>query len=132
MRFPNWLHIEGDQTFRGDCPTEQMEQITLIRRIRDRWPQTFGAVVVHVKNEGKRTHGQYAFAKAEGLTAGAPDIFIPGNPSILIELKRRDHTKSKWQEGQLGYLEAAHKLGACVCVALGADAAMTWLEGLHK
>jgi len=47
-------------------------------------------------------------------------------------MKRQDHTKSKWQPGQLEYLEAAHYAGAFVCVALGWEAAMEavedWLE----
>lgn len=133
MRFPPWLQVFGDQSHRDkNCPKEQLEQITFISRLRRQYPDTLGALAVHVKNEGKRTHGQVMFAKAEGLTKGAPDIIIPTSPPMLIEIKRRDHTASRWQDGQLDYLEAAHKLGAFACVALGADAAMEavqqWLE----
>ena len=62
--------------------------------------------------------------RIEGMVAGAPDIIIPGNPTFVCELKRLDHTKCRFQYGQLEYLEAAHKAGAFVCVALGYQAAL--------
>ena len=37
---------------------------------------------------------------------------------------RKNHTKSVWQEGQVEYLVASHKLGAFSCVALGHKAAI--------
>lgn len=67
---------------------------------------------------------QVAKQKSEGMTKGTPDIVIPGRRTFLCELKRRDHTKSTWQDGQQEYLLAAQKQGAFVCVALGVDAAM--------
>ena len=67
---------------------------------------------------------QAARHKAEGMTKGAPDVMIPGNPAFVCEIKRRDHTKSRWQDGQEDYLVTAKELGAFVCVALGADAAV--------
>lgn len=136
MRFPDWLDVRGDTTYRGPCPLEQMEQITLVNRVRSKWPDTLGKVLVHVRNEGKRTRGQAHYHKAEGMTSGACDVFIPGCPALLIELKRRDHTKSRWQPDQLEYMEAAQVMGAFVCVALGADAAMRaiadWRELLYN
>ena len=124
MKFPDWLRVYGDQSWRGDCPTESAEQVTFINRLRTRWPDTLGRVVVHVKNESKRHAWQAQRDKAAGMTAGAADIVVPGCVTLLIELKRRDHTKSKFQPGQVEYLQAAHDMGAFVCVALGADAAM--------
>ena len=128
MKFPPHLTIHGDPTYRGPCPTENAEQVTAFARMRRQWPDTIGRLAVHVRNEGKRTAGQAWHQKAEGMTAGAPDIIIPGAPALVIELKRRDHTQSKWQPGQLEYLEAAHKAGAVVCVALGADAVIEAIE----
>lgn len=49
---------------------------------------------------------------------------IVGNPTFVCELKRQDHTKSKWQDGQLEFLEASQKRGAFVCVAFGYLAAL--------
>jgi hypothetical protein len=66
---------------------------------------------------------QSAHQKAEGMTSGACDIVIPGNPSFVCELKRRDHTQSVWQKDQEQYLRTAQQLGSFACVALGADAA---------
>lgn len=128
MKWPEWLKVYGDQTYRGECPTETAEQVTLFARMRKRWPDTIGRLAVHVRNEGKRTPGQTWHQKAEGMTPGAPDVIVPGAPALVIEIKRRDHTQSKWQPGQIDYLEAAHNCGAFVCVALGADAAIEAIE----
>ena len=128
MKFESWLPVYGDQSYRGDCPTESNEQVTLFARIRKRWPDTIGRVAIHPRNEGKRTPGQVWYQKAEGMTDGASDVIIPGCPALVIELKRRDHTTSTWQKGQVEYLKAAHDMGAFVCVALGADAAIEAIE----
>jgi len=125
--------IYGDLSFRGKCPTESVEQITFFNRIRK--VPLWGVIALHPRNEGKRHYKQVSKEKAEGMTTGASDIIIPGCPSFVCELKRRDHKKSQWQEGQKEYLEAAKKVGAFVCVALGADAAMEAFEewiGLQK
>lgn len=128
MKWPEWLKVYGDQTYRGDCPTESNEQVTLFARMRKRWPDTIGRVAIHPRNEGKRTPGQVWHQKAEGMTDGASDVIIPGCPAFVLELKRRDHTASTWQKGQVEYLKAAHDMGAFVCVALGADAAIEAIE----
>ena len=128
MKFESWLPVYGDQTYRGDCPTETAEQVTLFARMRKRWPDTIGRVAIHPRNEGKRIPGQVWHQKAEGMTDGASDVIIPGCPAFVLELKRRDHTASTWQKGQVEYLKAAHDMGAFVCVALGADAAIEAIE----
>lgn len=124
MKVPPWLPLYGDPSYRGDCPTESAEQVTFINRLRRDFPGTLGKIVVHIKNEGKRHAWQSDRDKAMGMTTGACDIIIPGAPTLMIELKRRDHTKSRFQPGQLEYMQEAQAAGAVVCVALGADAAM--------
>lgn len=125
MIFPSFLKVFGDQAYRNPkAPKEEAEQITFINWIRQTYPDTLGAIAVHVKNEGRRTKQQVERDKMNGLTAGAPDVMIPGAPALLIEIKRKDHTKSRWQPAQLEYLKAAHDQGAFVCVALGHEAAM--------
>lgn len=57
------------------------------------------------------------------MTPGASDIIIPASMPFVCELKRQDHTKSKWQDGQIEYLEACHEAGSFVCVALGWESA---------
>jgi len=56
--------------------------------------------------------------------SGASDVIIPSRVTFVCEMKRADHTKSKWQPGQIDYLNAAQDAGAWVCVALGWEAAM--------
>jgi hypothetical protein len=118
MKFPQWLKVYGDVGFRGDCPSETLEAITFFARIRREYPTTYGKIATHIRNEGKRNWQQVARQKSEGMTKGAPDIIIPIGRSFVCELKRQDHTKSKWQD-----LKAAHDAGAFVCVALGYEAA---------
>lgn len=133
MQFPNWLTVVGDKGYRNKkAPPEQAEQITFVNWLRTKYPMTYGRIVFHVKNEGKRTARQAQIDRLEGLTRGAPDIVIPCNPPILIELKRQDHTLSRFQDGQLEYLEAAQKMGARVCVALGHKAAIQFFEECIK
>ena len=123
MKFHPDIQVFGDVKFRGDCPSETLEAITFFAKIRKEYPETFGKIATHIRNEGKRSHQQTSMQKAEGMTTGASDILIPGSPSFCCELKRQDHTKSKWQDGQQKHLLEAQKQGSFVCVALGYKAA---------
>lgn len=128
MKIPDWLPCYGDMSYRGECPKEGAEQVTFFGRLRREYPKTLALIAVHPRNEGKRTFNQTNRQKAEGMTTGASDILIPGKPSFVCELKRRDHTKSAWEEGQKEYLEASKNNGSFVCVALGCDAAWEALQ----
>ena len=128
--------VFGDPSFRGKCPTEALEQVTFFARLRREYPATWGALAIHPRNEGLKEKGQFASVQrhaAEGMTKGAADIIIPGRPAFVCELKRQDHTKSSWQDGQVEYLTAAHEAGAFACVALGHEAAWMavrlWIGG---
>jgi hypothetical protein len=124
MKIPDWLQVFGQMEYRDmQCPPESAEQVTFFARLRREYPDSYGLIAIHPRNEGKRHHAQVMLQKSEGMTAGAADIIIPGCPTFVCELKRRDPTKSRWQDGQLEYLEAAHKAGAFVCVAFGCDGA---------
>jgi hypothetical protein len=125
---PDSVRIFGDADYRGKCPPESIEQVTFFNRVRREYPDTWGNIAIHVRNEGKRYREQIQLHKAEGMTAGSPDIIIPARVTFLCELKRRDHTKSAFQPGQLPYLSAASDSGAFACVALGCDAAWDALE----
>ncbi|MAG68419.1 MAG: hypothetical protein Tp138OMZ00d2C19078221_9 [Prokaryotic dsDNA virus sp.] len=120
MKMPRWLPVYGDQSYRGDCPKEAAEQVTFFNQVR---MTEWASVALHPRNEGKFTHAQVARMKAEGMLPGASDIIIIGSPVFCCELKRRDHTKSSWQPGQLEFLEDSLRRGAFVCVALGFEAA---------
>ena len=121
MKLPTTIKIYGNTTYRGACPLEAPEQITFFNWLRMASPDLYGIIGTHIRNEGKRKDGRKH--KAEGMTAGAPDIIIPGCPTFCCELKRRDHTKSSISKDQVIYLETAQRTGAFCCVALGADAA---------
>jgi hypothetical protein len=123
MKFPNWLQISGDVSYRNKkCPVESAEQITVFNYLRAHYPDTYGKIAVHPRNEGKRNHAQTSRQKAEGMTPGASDIIIPANGGLICELKRQDHTICSWEPGQKEYMEACQKLGAHVFLALGAVA----------
>ena len=128
MKMNPEIPVFGNIDYRGDCHSETAEQATFVNQLRKRFPDSYGATVVHIRNEGKRNYAQTARYKAEGLTPGAADIIIPGNPTFVCEMKRLDHSKSRWQEGQQEYLLAAKRQGAFVCVALGAVGAIHAFE----
>lgn len=123
MKVPQWIRVYGDMNYRGKCPLESAEQITLFNTIRKRYPQA-----IHPRNEGKRTNSQVKRQKAEGMTPGASDLIIPAAVCFVGELKRKDHTKSTWQDGQIEYLENAKNDGAFVCVAFGYKAMLEAIE----
>lgn len=126
-KVPSEIKIYGGITYRDKkCPTESLEQITFISIIRREYP-AYGAILIHPKNEGRLVNGQFdaiSKDKAMGMTKGASDIIIPGSPSFVCELKRRDITLSKIEDDQIDYLLAAQKCGAFACIALGYQAAL--------
>jgi hypothetical protein len=132
MKFDPTISVYGDTSFRGDCPVESAEQITFFNTLRRVYPDTFGRIAIHPRNEGKKSHFQVSREKAEGMTPGASDIVVPGSPAFVCELKRRDHTQSAWQKGQKEYLAAAKECGAFTCVALGWEAAWEAMKEWEK
>lgn len=132
MILPPDIPVFGDISWRGKCPVESMEQMTFFSWLRRQYPSTLGMIAIHPRNEGKRHHSQVQRQKAEGMTAGASDVIIPGAPAFVCEIKRKDHTQSSWQEGQKEYLRAAQDAGAFVCVALGWEAAREGVEKWHR
>ena len=125
--------VYGDTKFRGACPKEEVEQVTFFNRLRREYPDTYGLIAIHPRNEQQLKGSQHRTMiaqKAEGMTPGASDIIIPGAPTFVCEMKRQDHTLSAWKPGQKEYLAAAMNAGAFACLALGHEAAwdafMTW------
>ena len=54
MKFPSWLHVAGDVSYRGECPLEDVEHVTFFNQLRIQFPE-LQAIAVHPKNEAKRT-----------------------------------------------------------------------------
>lgn len=125
------VKVFGDDTFRGECHREEVEQASFFSRLRREYPDSWGVIALHPRNEGLLLDGQFSAVikrQIEGMAKGASDIVIPGFPAFICEMKRRDHTKSKWQDGQIKYLNASAEAGCYVCVALGAAAAWEAFE----
>lgn len=115
--------VYGDLSSRGKCISEDAVHIAFVAWIRHNH-QSEALLLLHPKNEGKRTPQQVAMDKKMGsITKGASDIIIPGNPAFVCELKKDDPTKCHWQPGQEDYLNIAHEHGAFACVAFGLNAA---------
>ena len=119
MKFHSDIPVFGNKEFRGECPSEAAEAVTFFAKLRREYPDSYGKIATHIRNEGLRTFYQATKQKSEGMVKGAPDIIIPASVAFVCELKRQDHTKSKWQDGQQEYLLEANKHGAFVCIGLG-------------
>ena len=127
MKFPANIKVYGDLAYRDKrCPTEVAEQMTFFNRLRRQYPDSYGLIATHIRNEGKRTNALKE--RMEGMVNGASDIIIPARVPFVCELKRRDHTLCHWQPGQVEYLTAAQEMGAFAIVALGVDAAWEALQ----
>lgn len=132
MRLPDHIRVFGDPSFRGKCATENADMVTLVSFVRRQWPKTWGVLGFHPRNEGQRTWGQAAWQKSEGMTEGTVDFIIPARVPLVLELKRKDRTQSKWQKGQVEYLTAAQDAGAFACIALGYEAAIEAVKEWNK
>lgn len=53
MRFPSWLQVFGDRSFRGRCPHEETEQMNFFAMLRLHHPD-LARLAIHPKNEGNR------------------------------------------------------------------------------
>ena len=135
MKIPQDIKVFGDMSFRGDCAKEDLELITFFNQLRIKYPK-LAKVAIHPDNEGLvfgTGFNNHTRQKAKGaIRNGAADIIICGSPTFVCEMKRQDHTKSKWQDGQLDFLQTSQKLGAFVCVALGYEAALQALNDWLK
>jgi hypothetical protein len=135
MKMHEDIKVFGNMDFRGDCAKEDLELITFFNQLRIKYPK-LAKVAIHPDNEGLvfgTGFNNHTRQKAKGaIRNGAADIIIVGSPSFVCEMKRQDHTKSKWQDGQLDFLQTSQELGAFVCVALGYEAALQALNDWLK
>lgn len=130
MKIDLRIRCYGDLTYRNPkAPTENGEAQTLVNQVRKRYPDL---LIMHVKNEGKKTKAQADFDKSMGMLKGASDFIILGSPAMCLELKRQDHTLSAWQPNQQEFLLAAEKQGCFACVCFGWEAGMQAIEDWLK
>ena len=126
MKTPTWLPKFGDLPKSTSNPAEDYVLSSLISRIRNDYPSTYGLVAFHVKNESKRTTGQIRADKAKGLTKGVSDLIVIGNPTLCMEIKKDN--SCRFEDGQLEFLQQAQKQGAFVCLAIGYQGAKDAFE----
>ena len=126
------IPIYGAPLEYGKCLLETHEQASFFNRLRREYPDTWGCLGIHVRNEGKRTHWEIRKIKAEGgFITGACDIVIPGVPPFLCEMKSRSKA-AKTTEDQIKFLLTGITAGAFACYAYGAEAAWEAFEEWRK
>lgn len=119
MKIPKEIQVYGTPS--KEFYTEGNEQITFVNLIRRDYPDTYGKIITHVKNERQLRGSQFsaiARDRAMGQVKGCSDIIIPGNPAFVCEIKSRS-ARAKISDEQIEYLLAAKECGAFACVAIG-------------
>jgi len=108
------------------APSEHLEQVRLVSWFRKTWPDVR---IFAIPNGGGRSMAQGASLKAEGVTAGVPDLFVPAW-SLWVEMKRTTGgTVSPAQRDWIAYLEG---IGHSVIIGRGFDDAKRQIEGVKK
>ena len=107
-------------------PTEHEEQRELVRWFR----QTYkGVRIFAIPNGGARSPATAGRLKAEGVSSGVPDLFIPAW-SLWVEMKRQNGGKlSGHQKGWIEYLDG---LGHAVLVCKGCDDAQRQIQAFTE
>lgn len=99
-------------------PSEHDEQVMFVQWMKRTHP---GIKFFAIPNAGKRSARVAAMMKAEGMSAGVPDLFFP-SLNLWVEMKRvKGGRLSPAQIEWFGYLES---IGHNTFVAYGADAAI--------
>ena len=106
--------------------SEHIEQVRLVSWFRKTYPDTR---ILAIPNGGIRSASQGASLKAEGVSAGVPDLCVPAW-GLWIEMKRvKGGVVSKEQKDWIAYLES---VGQCVIVGKGAENAKTQIKEHHE
>ena len=96
-------------------PTEHEEQRELVRWFRQTWP---GVRIFAIPNGGARSPATAGRLKAEGVSSGVPDLFIPAW-GIWVEMKRsKGGSLSAEQKDWIAYLLSVN---FCCIVGKGAN-----------
>ena len=83
--------------------SEHLEQVRLVSWFRKTWPSVR---IFAIPNGGHRGASQGVALKAEGVTAGVPDLFVP-EWLLWIEMKREaGGTVSPAQRDWIAYLQS--------------------------
>jgi hypothetical protein len=107
-------------------PTEHTEQRELVRWFRQTWPTVR---IFAIPNGGARSMATAGRLKAEGVSSGVPDLFIPAW-RVWVEMKRsKGGSVSAEQKDWMTYLESVNYF--CI-VGKGADDAKTKINNFFE
>lgn len=110
----------------GRIPTEHEEQRELVRWFRQTWPSVR---IFAIPNGGARSPATAGRLKAEGVSSGVPDLFIPAW-GLWVEMKRtKGGSLSAEQKDWIAYLESVR---FCCIVVKGADDAKGKLQAFFN
>ena len=104
-------------------PSEHSEQATFVTWFELMHP---GVRIMAIPNGGVRHWGTAKKLKAEGVSKGVPDLFIPAW-RMWIEMKRRK--KSSTSAEQKSWHEYLISIGDTVIIARGCDDAVRQVRG---
>ena len=107
-------------------PSEHLEQVRLINWFRRSYPSVR---VFAVPNGGGRSMAQGASLKAEGVSPGVPDLFVP-EWLLWVEMKKESGgIVSPVQKDWIAYLES---IGHRVIIGRGFEDAKRQIESVKK
>jgi hypothetical protein len=107
-------------------PTEHEEQRELVRWFRQTWP---GVRIFAIPNGGARSLATAGRLKAEGVSSGVPDLFIPAW-GLWVEMKRtKGGSLSPEQKNWIAYLESVE---FCCIVGKGAEDAKKQIQAFFN
>ena len=107
-------------------PSEHLEQVRLVSWFRRQYPDTR---IFAIPNGGHRGASQGAALKAEGVSPGVPDLFVP-EWLLWVEMKREaGGVVSPVQKDWISYLES---IGHRVIVGNGFEDAKRQILDVKK
>lgn len=111
---------------KNETPSEHFEQREFVKWFRQTHP---GVRVVAIPNGGARSMATAARLKAEGVSPGVPDLFIPAW-KLWVEMKRqKGGVVSADQKDWLAYLKS---VGYTTIVCKGAEDAKNQIMGFKN
>ncbi len=125
MRRPKGLHNDVrifDSGYRGDCPTEDIEQVNAVSWFRFTYPQ-YEHLFFHVANEGQMKPQYGAKLKKMDNKAGIADLILIVSTNLhsyaVFEMKRTG--KGNLSQDQKDHLNAVAEQGGFACMCRGAE-----------
>ena len=107
-------------------PTEHIEQVVVVNWMRTKHPKHW---IFAIPNGEKRHMSVAKRLKAEGVTSGVPDLFIP-SLRLWIEMKRIKGSKTTQE--QKDWIKYLNDCGYSAFICNGAEAAKAVISDIIK